>query len=64
MAKVIAIQSALAPDEAARARQLAAELSPSELRAWFEELSVMSVPDAVAKIRALVGASPKAGGAA
>ncbi|HTR55005.1 MAG TPA: hypothetical protein VMJ10_30175 [Kofleriaceae bacterium] len=55
MAKVVAIQAALAPEEAARARQLAAELSPAELRAWFEELSALSVPDAIAKIRSLIG---------
>ncbi|HEX4454212.1 MAG TPA: hypothetical protein VH143_25290, partial [Kofleriaceae bacterium] len=55
MAKVVAIQSALTPDEAVRARQLAGELSPAELRAWFEELSALSVADAVAKIRSLLG---------
>ena len=41
------------PEEAALARQVAAELSPAELRAWFDELQQCSVPDAVAKIRAL-----------
>jgi hypothetical protein len=55
MAKVIAIQAQLTSEEAARARQLAAELSPAELRAWFEELSALPVPDAVAKIRSLLG---------
>ena len=63
MSHFIAIQSALAPNEATLARQVAAELSPTELRAWFKELSEMSVPDAVAKIRGMLGATAKAGGA-
>lgn len=63
MTHFIAIQSALAPAEAALARQVAAELSPAELRAWFDELSTLSVADAVAKIRSMLGATPKAGGA-
>jgi hypothetical protein len=63
MAKVLAIQSTLAPEEVARVRQLAAELSPTELRAWFAELSALSVPDAVAKVRAIVGTTTKTGGA-
>lgn len=62
MAHFIAIQSTLAPNEAALAKQIAAELSPTELRAWFDELSALSVPDAVAKVRSMLGA-PKAGGA-
>ena len=63
MTHFIAIQSALTPDEAALARQVAAELSPAEMRAWIDELSALSVPDAVAKIRAIIGATPKAGAA-
>ncbi|MFT3697701.1 MAG: hypothetical protein QM831_31470 [Kofleriaceae bacterium] len=51
MAHFIAIQSALAPNEAALARRLAAELTPEEIRAWLDELAPLSVPDAVAKIR-------------
>jgi len=62
MSHFIAIQSALAPKEAALARQVAAELAPAELRAWFKELSAMSVPDAVVKIRGMLGATSKAGG--
>ncbi|HEY1811002.1 MAG TPA: hypothetical protein VGG74_01510 [Kofleriaceae bacterium] len=54
MAKVVAIQSQLTPAEGARARQLAAGLSPAELRAWFDELSALPTPDAVAKIRGLL----------
>ena len=63
MAHFIAIQSALAPNEAALARQVAAELSPTEMRAWFAELSALSVPDAVAKIRAFVGETSRKGDA-
>ena len=52
MAHFIAIQSALTPDEANLARAVAAELSPVDLRTWLAELMQLSVPDAVAKIRA------------
>ncbi|HEY4243688.1 MAG TPA: hypothetical protein VGM88_27940 [Kofleriaceae bacterium] len=63
MSHFLAVQSALAPNEAVLARQVAAELAPTELRAWFKELSALSVPDAVAKIRSMLGATPKTGGA-
>ena len=63
MMHFIAIQSALTPADAGLARQVAAELSPTEVRAWFHELSALSVPDAVAKIRSIIGNAPKAGGA-
>jgi hypothetical protein len=63
MSHFIAIQTALTPHEATLARQLGAELSPAELRGWIEELSVLSVPDAVAKVRSIVGKSSNAGGA-
>lgn len=55
MAHFIAVQSALKPEEAALAREVAGDLEPGALRAWFDELSKLSVPDAVAKIRALIG---------
>jgi hypothetical protein len=51
MAHFLAIQSALGPDEAAMAREVASALSPREMRAWMDELRSMSVPDAVAAIR-------------
>ena len=60
MAHFIAIQSVLTPEEAALAREVAGELAPAELRAWFDELSKLSVPDAVVKIRTLVGSSKPA----
>lgn len=54
MGHFIAIQSSLSPEEAALAREVAGQLSPTELRAWFDELSKLSVPDAAAKIRKVV----------
>lgn len=62
MAHFLAIQTSLKPEEAALARQLAAGLTPAEMRAWLADLSSLSVPDAVAKIRTLL-AGQKAGGA-
>jgi hypothetical protein len=60
MAHFIAIQSALKPEEAALARQVASELAPAELRAWFDELSKLSVPQAVQKIRVLIAGNTEA----
>ena len=57
-----AIQAALTLREGMLARALAAELSPADLRTWFAELQMLSVPDAVAKVRAVLG--PDAGGTA
>src|SRR5262249_18342292 len=62
MEHFLAIQNALTPAEAALARQVAAELSPQELRAWMLELSALSVPDAVAKVLSIVGAANNVGG--
>lgn len=55
MAHFLAIQNELAPNEAALAQEVAANLGPAEVRAWFQELRTLSVPDAVAKIRGLIG---------
>ncbi len=60
MAHFIAIQSALDAEEAALAREVAAQLSPQELRGWFAELKQLAVPVAVARIRALVAKKPAA----
>lgn len=60
MSHFIAIQSALRPEEAALARQVASELAPAELRAWFDELSKLSVPQAVQKIRVLIAGNTEA----
>ena len=56
IAHFVAIQGALTFREGMLARALAAELSPSEMRAWLTELRTLSVPDAVAKIREVIGA--------
>ncbi len=61
MAHVIAVQSALEPQEVAYVQAIAKEFSPAELRGWFDELSTLSVPDAVARIRGLIAG--KNGGA-
>jgi hypothetical protein len=60
MTHFIAIQSALQPAEAALAREVATTLGPAELRAWFDELSKLSVPQAVQKIRVLVAGNTEA----
>ena len=49
------VDSTVQPEEAALAREIASELQPAELRAWFDDLAALSVPDAVAKIRGLIG---------
>jgi len=54
MSHFISIQSVLDPDEAALARDVAGNLPSEELRTWFDELSKLSVPDAVKKIRVLL----------
>jgi hypothetical protein len=53
-AHFVAIQGQLTEQEAAMARALGANLSPSELRIWLRELEQLSVEDAVAKIRAFL----------
>ena len=60
MAHFIAIQSALKPEEAALAREVASTLGPAELRGWIEELGKLSVPQAVQKIRVLVAGNTEA----
>lgn len=50
-----AIQAGLTQHEQMMARALAAKLAPSELRAWFAELSSLGVPEAIAEIRAVLG---------
>lgn len=61
MAHFIAVQSGLTPEEAAIAREVASQLSPAELRTWFDALSALSVTDAIAEIRTFTSA--KTGGA-
>src|SRR5205085_11582786 len=60
MSHFIAVQSALKPEEAALAREVASTLGPAELRGWIEELSKLSVPQAVQKIRVLIAGNTEA----
>ncbi len=60
MAHVIAIQAALEPNEVAYVKEVAKELSPAELRGWFDELSKLTVPQAVAKVRTLIAGNVEA----
>jgi hypothetical protein len=55
MAHFMSILRALTMREAMYAQALAGELSPDELRAWIGELKQLSVPEAVAKIRTVLG---------
>jgi hypothetical protein len=61
MAHLVAIQQALTIDERALAQALVSELKPAELRAWMAELAKLSVPAAVAKIRAILHRAPSQG---
>jgi hypothetical protein len=54
IAHFVAIQGALTFREGMLARELAAELSPAELRAWMTELCQLSVADAAARIRSVI----------
>lgn len=60
MAHFIAVQSALKPEEAAVAREVASKLTAAELRGWFDELSKLTVPQAVQKIRVLIAGNTEA----
>lgn len=53
MAHFVAVQAALTPQEATLAREVAKQLSPAELRGWFDDLMKLSVADAVERIRGL-----------
>ena len=63
MVHVVAIQSALQPSEVAYVQEVAKELSPAELRGWFDKLSKLTVPEAVETIRGLIAGKEKTGGA-
>ena len=64
MQHFLAILSALTPAERALGQALAGELSAGERAAWLAELKALSVEDAVAKVRVLLGDASKNGGAA
>jgi len=52
-----AVQAALSPEDRALAQEVAKDLGPAELRAWFDELSKLSVSDAAARIRTVIHAN-------
>jgi len=54
LAHFAAVQAALSGEERELAREAAANLSAAELRAWFDELSKLSVPEAAARIRKII----------
>lgn len=62
MAHFLAVQNALTADEAAIAREVAKDLSPAEQAAWLVDLKKLSVSDAVAKVRGLIGGTAKTEG--
>ena len=64
MAHFTAILNALSMRERMHAQALAAELSPAELRAWITELKQLSVADAIARIRGLLGSDGRTDGGA
>ena len=55
VAHFVAVNAALHPGEARLVQQVTRELQPDELRAWIEDLRLLTVPDAVAQIRVLIG---------
>lgn len=63
MAHFIAVQSALTPEESAIAREVAKDLTAAELRAWFDDLSKLTVPEAVERVRKLISGFGKTGAA-
>jgi hypothetical protein len=58
------ILGALTLHEQMLAQALAAELAPTELRAWIQELKSLSVEAGAAKIRAVLGTAPENAGSA
>jgi hypothetical protein len=66
LAHLGAIQAGLSEQEQALAQALIGKFGPAELRGWLAELTALSVPDAIAEIRAVLGtkdAGPPAAGA-
>ena len=55
MAHFLAVKNSLTRDEQALVVALAQELTDEQRAAWFNELLPLSVPDAVAKVRATLG---------
>lgn len=59
MAHFIALQQALTPEDRALAQGVLAQLRPEEVQTWITELSALSVPAAVEKVRALLHGTPQ-----
>jgi hypothetical protein len=61
--KLAAVEQALEPKERELARAIAAELEPDDRARWIVELAKLELPDAVAKVRAILAdfAKPAAG---
>jgi hypothetical protein len=55
LAHLTAVRAGLTAQEQALAQALLGKFSPAELRAWLAELQTMSVHDAVAEVRAVLG---------
>ncbi|HTR50275.1 MAG TPA: hypothetical protein VMJ10_06175 [Kofleriaceae bacterium] len=62
-AHFVAIQNALAPEEAEFARRAASNFSHEQLVAWMDKLGQLSVEDAVAEIRREIAKANATGGA-
>jgi hypothetical protein len=56
----VAIRAALSLEEQMLAQALMAKLSPAELRSWLAELKSLSVIEAIAEVRAILGTEPPA----
>ncbi|MEJ7597426.1 MAG: hypothetical protein WKG01_05910 [Kofleriaceae bacterium] len=63
MAHFMAVQAMLTAEESVLAREVASELTPAELRAWFDELGKLGVAEAAQKIRKVISGAGKTGGA-
>lgn len=60
MGHFLAVRAALTVEESALAGQIAKALSAAELRALLDELAALSIPEAVARVRALLAGPAKA----
>lgn len=60
MAHLAAIHEGLSLEEQMLAQALMAKLSPAEVRSWLAELKSLSIIDAIAEVRAILGTEPPA----
>ncbi len=59
-AHFLKIQSVLAPDEVTQVVDFAAKLTGPELRRWFDELSSLTIAQAVQRLRVLIAGNTEA----